>query len=165
MVRRSFGSRPHCGLSSGGYNRYVRIAFVLFALSLAACNRGAQSKDAVRQGVVDYLSGRKDLNITSMDIDVSAVQFNGNKADATVTFAPKGVSAAQGMTMHYQLEEQGGKWSVVGRQDSGHAGAVAPGAANPHGAGALPEGEANPHGGGGVRMPSPEDLPPTGGKK
>jgi len=145
----------------------VRIALLLFALFLAGCNRGTQSKDAVRQGVLDYLSGRKDLNVSSMDIDVSSVQFNGNKADATVTFSPKGANPSQGMTMHYQLEQQGNHWAVVGRQDSGHAGSVAPGAANPHGGGEIPGGEANPHagGGGGVHMPSPEDLPPTGGKK
>ena len=135
-------------------------------MSLAGCNRGGgQSKDAVRLGVLDDLSGRKDLNIASMDVALNAVQFDGNKADATVTFAPKGAPAGQGMTMRYQLEQQGGRWVVVGRQDSGHAGSVAPGAANPHGGGeATPE---NPHttAGGGVRMPSPEDLPPTGGKK
>jgi hypothetical protein len=139
-------------------------------LTLAACNRGGQSKDAVREGVVDYLSGRKDLNIASMDIDVSAVQFNGNKADATVTFAPKGAPTAQGMTMRYELEQQGSKWVVVGHQDSGHANSVAPGTPNPHGGGALPEGHPVPPaagagGGGGPRIPSPEDLPPTGGKK
>ena len=141
------------------------VSVLLILLSAAACNRGGQNKDAVRQGVLDYLSGRKDLNIASMDVDVTSVQFNGNKADATVTFAPKGVSGAQGMTMRYQLEQQDGHWAVVGRQDSGHAGAVTPGAANPHGGGAVPEPGANPHGEGGVHMPSPEDLPPTGGKK
>ncbi len=155
------------GRPTASYNRYVRtIPVLLLLLSAVGCNRGGQSKDAVRQGVVDYLSGRKDLNITSMDIEVSAVQFNGNKADATVTFAPKGGSPSQGMTMRYQLEQQGNRWAVVGREDSGHSGAVAPGAANPHGGGAAPGAETNPHeGGGGVRMPSPEDLPPTGGKK
>ena len=142
------------------------VSVLLILLSCAACHRSGQNKDAVRQGVLDYLSGRRDLNIASMDVDVTAIQYNGNKADATVTFAPKGVSGAQGMTMHYQLEQQGDKWAVVGRQDSGHAGAVPPGAANPHGAGAVPEPEGNPHGaGGGSRMPSAEDLPPTGGKK
>lgn len=139
---------------------------VVFALCLVACNRGGQSKDAVRQGVVDYLSDRKDLNIASMDIDVSAVQFSGNRADATVTFSPKGGNPGQGMTMRYQLEQQGNRWTVVGRQDSGHAGAAAPGAANPHGGGAIPGAGANPpDGGGGSRIPSPEDLPPVGGKK
>ena len=141
-------------------------------MSLAACNRGGQGKDAVRQGVLDYLSGRKDLNIASMDVDVTAVQFNGSKADATVTFSPKGGNPAQGMTMRYQLEQQGSRWAVVGHQDSGHAasavppGAAPPGAPNPHGAGAIPGAGGAPVGGpGGVRMPSPEDLPPTGGKK
>ena len=136
---------------------------------LTACNRGGQSKDAVKQGVLDYLSGRKDLNIASMDVDVSAVQFDGSKAEATVSFAPKGVPASQGMQMRYNLEQQSGKWVVVGKQDSGHSGSVAPGAANPHGAGAIPDGAANPHGAmpgggpGGSKMPSPDDLPPAGG--
>ena len=150
-----------------GYNRVVRLGSLLLALlALTACNRGSQNKDAVRQGVVDYLSERKDLNIASMNVDVSQVQFDGSKADATVTFSPKGVPSGQGMTMHYQLEQQGNKWAVVGRQDSGHAGAVPPGADNPHGGGAVPAPE-NPHGAapGGPRMPSPDDLPPTGGKK
>ncbi|MBZ5667462.1 MAG: hypothetical protein LAO30_23040 [Acidobacteriia bacterium] len=144
---------------------------MLLLVSLTACNRGGQSsKDAVKQGVIDYLSGRKDLNIASMDLDVTSVQFNGSKADATISFAPKGANPAQGMSMRYQLEQQGSRWVVVGRQDSGHAGAIPPGAANPHGGGAVPSPE-NPHGGaagaapGGARMPSPEDLPPTGGKK
>lgn len=153
----------------------MRIAFVLLALSVAACNRGSQSNDAIRQGVLDYLSGRSDLNLASMDINVSSVQFNGSQADATVTFSPKGGNPNQGMTMRYQLEQKGSRWSVVGHQDSGHANSVAPGTPNPHGGGAIPGGGANPHAGigggggpspgGGVHMPSPEDLPPTGGKK
>ena len=138
--------------------------FLLTILLLAGCNRGSQSKDAVRQGLMDYLSGRKDLNIGSMDVDVSSVQFNGNRADATVSFTPKGVPASQGMTMRYDLEQQSGRWVVVGKHDSGHAGSVPPGSANPHDGGAAPGG-ANPHGSGGVAIPSPEDLPPTGGPK
>lgn len=139
------------------------VTFLLTVLLLAGCNRGSQSKDAVRQGLMDYLSGRKDLNIGSMDVDVSSVQFNGNRADATVSFTPKGVPASQGMTMRYQLEQQGSRWVVVGKQDSGHSGSVPPGSANPHEGGAAPGG-ANPHGSG-VAIPSPEDLPPTGGPK
>ena len=144
------------------------ISTFIFVLSLAGCSRGGgENKDAVRQGVLDYLSGRRDLNIASMDVAVTSVQFTGNKAEATVSFSPKGVNGSQGMTMHYQLEQQGSKWAVVGRQDSAaHAGAAPSGTANPHGAGALPEPQGNPHAGGDTaRMPSPEDLPPTGGKK
>jgi len=130
---------------------------------LAACNRGNQSKEAIRQGVLDHLAGRN-LNIASMDIDVSAVQFNGDKADATVIFSPKGVNAGQGMTLRYQMQQKNGRWEVVGTQDSGHT-ALSPDAANPHG-GADPTAQ-NPHGGVPSphgAMPSPEDLPPTGKK-
>jgi hypothetical protein len=140
------------------YNLIVRIGSVLLFLALlTACNRGNQNKEAIRQGVLDHLAGRG-LNVAAMDIDIPAVQFNGDKADVTVTFTPKGANPAQGMTLRYQMQQKSGRWQVVGTQDSGHAGAASPGAANPHGA--NPPGAANPHG----TMPSPEDLPPTGKK-
>jgi hypothetical protein len=92
-----------------------------------------------------------------MNVEVTSVQFNGEQAEATVTFTPKGGTAAQSMSMHYQMEKKGGRWSVVGRKDAG---------ASPHGGGSMPAaapGGENPHGGG--KMPSPEDLPPAGQKK
>ena len=136
----------------------VRISLVLLLLAgVAACNRGNQSKDAIRQGVLDHLAGRS-LNIASMDIDVTAVQFNGDKADATVVFTPKGVSPSQGMTLRYQMQQKSGRWEVVGTQDSGHAG-LTPGAANPHGESAPPQ-PSDPR----DILPSPEDLPPAAKK-
>jgi hypothetical protein len=126
-------------------------------LCLAGCNRGSQDKEAVRQGIVDHLqAGHFDL--TKMDMDLKSVQFNGARADAIVSVYIKGGSAAQGMSMKYQLERQGGKWVVVGRADAGapHGGAMAaPGAAMP--------GAGSPHGG--MAMPAPGDLPPAGAKK
>ena len=86
-----------------------------------------------------------------------AIQFNGDKADATVLFVPKGGNPSQGMTLHYQMRQRSGRWEVVNTQDSGHAASVAPGAANPHGGGAEGPAPDNPHG----AMPSPNDLPPT----
>jgi hypothetical protein len=123
---------------------------------LAGCKRGDQDKDAVRQGVLDHLA-QVQMNVASMDVEVTSVQFNGNQADATVSFTPKGGTAAQGMSMRYQLELKDGRWVVVGRKDSG---------SSPHGGAAVPSappGMENPHGGG--KMPSPEDLPPAGQKK
>jgi hypothetical protein len=135
---------------------------------LAGCNRGVENKDAVRQGVLDHLA-QVQLNVASMNVEVTSVQFNGNQAEATVSFSPKGGNAAQGMTMHYQLEQKGGRWVVMGRKDAG---------ASPHGGAAMPPaqpGMQNPHGGGmpsapgapgsGGKMPSPENLPPAGQKK
>src|ERR1019366_1732096 len=115
---------------------------LLLTLCLAGCNRSSQSRDAVRQGIVDHLQARQ-FNMATMDLDLTSVQFKGAHADATVSVYAKGTSAAQGMSMKYQLEQQGGKWVVVGRNDAGgapHGGAVAtPGGAMP-GAGSPPRG-------------------------
>jgi hypothetical protein len=127
-------------------------------LLAAACNRGSQSKEAIRQGVLDHLKGSS-VNLSAMDMDVTEVQFNGANADATVTFKPKGVAVAQGMALHYRMQEKDGRWAVVGIQDSGHSGTVPQGTTNPHGAGDTPT--ADPHGAAPSAMPSPEDLPPT----
>jgi hypothetical protein len=144
----------------------VRIAPALLLLvALTGCNRGSPSKSAIRQGVLDYLAGRNlDLNMGSMNVDVTALTMNNGKADATVSFTPKGGNPAQRMTMRYQLEERGDRWVVVGRQDenmSPHGAQAAPGAANPH-EGAPSSGEPGggmPSGGAAPDMPSVEDLP------
>jgi hypothetical protein len=119
--------------------------------------------------VIDHLASTN-LNVAAMDVDVTSVQFNGGKADVSVTFRAKGAPGAPGMEMRYQMQEQGGRWAVTGLQDSGHAGAATPGTQSPHGAGgALPPG--HPQTGGAAApqgqrnaMPSPEDLPPVGKK-
>jgi hypothetical protein len=144
----------------------VRIvsAFLLI-FCLAGCHRGAESNDAVRQGILDYLA-KKGMTAATMDINVVAVKFNGDKADATVSFAAKGSGAGQ-MQIQYHLELKDNKWTVVGRQDAGQHGAT--GQLPP---GSTPPGMENPHGGGsmatpgaGGKMPAPEDLPPAGKKK
>jgi hypothetical protein len=138
----------------------VRIVSALFLiLGLAACNRSGQNNDAVRQGVMDHLSAAG-LNMAGMDVTLVSVQMNGNQADASVSITAKGANAAQGMQMKYHLEQKDNKWVVVGRQDSSQhgAGAVAPGAANPHAGGTAGGAMGAPAGG---KMPSPEDLPPA----
>jgi len=126
---------------------------------MAACNRGMQSRDAVRQGLIDHLA-RVGLNVKAMDITLSSLQFNGNQADATVSITPKGASPEQGMSMKYHLEQQGDHWVVTGRQESGgrpHSGAM-PSGADPHASGETGPGSTA------MPMPSPEDLPPVGKK-
>ena len=153
------------------YNQKVRfLSALVLTVCLVGCNRGNADKAAVRQSVIDFVAGRG-LNVSGMNVELTAVQFNGNHADATVSFTPKGGPSGSGMSMNYQLEQQGGKWSVVGRKDVGgpHGGGAMPqGGANPHGGGMMPPGD-NPHGGAmppaenphGAAMPSPQDLPPT----
>jgi hypothetical protein len=123
---------------------------LLVLLALAGCGRDIRNEGAVRQGVLDYLSSRANLNIASMDVSVTSVVFRRDEADATVSFSAKGSNGAGGMTMHYILERKGDRWAVKGRTDSGQ---------NPHGAGASPHGGAgvSPHGDG---MPQQGALPP-----
>jgi hypothetical protein len=139
----------------------TRAALVLFLLSLAACNRGLKSDDALRQAVIDHLA-KGNFNVSGMDVRLTKVERQGSQADVTASIAPKGGDPSTGMSMAYHLEEQGNQWVVTGRQSSGsspHGGMTPPEAPNPHGGGAV----APP--GGTSKMPSPEDLPPAGKKQ
>jgi hypothetical protein len=136
----------------------VRIALLLISvLALCGCSGGSQDKEAVHQGILDHLAEAGFAN-QNMDVTVTSVQFNGDKADAVVQIAAKG--QGQGMQMRYSLEHKGSRWVVVGKADSGagHGAAMAPGVTNPHG-GAMPGADR------GQKMPSPDDLPPSGKKK
>jgi hypothetical protein len=126
-------------------------------LSLAACHRGSEDKDAVRQGIIDHLTA-VGMNLPGMTVEVKSVQFNGTHADAVVSITPKGGPAGAGMSMPYKLEQKDGKWVVTGTTP--HPGATVPAGDNPHGGGGMPPAGANPHGAGGG-MPSPDDLPPV----
>ena len=109
----------------------------LLALVFAGCNRGLDNKEAVRQGVVDYLGSRTNLNISSMSVDVISVTFRGEEADATVSIRPKGGDAGAGMSMRYTLEKKGSRWVVKGK-GSGHAGSEA--GMGGEGVGSMPPG-------------------------
>ena len=159
---------------TGGYNRGVRTAFIIAVFLTAAifgltgCHSGNRDRAAVHQGIVDHLS-QAGLTPQNMDISETSVKFDGDKADAMVQITPKGGGPALGMQMRYSLQQKSGKWEVTGRADSGgaHGSAVAPGSPNPHGGG-MPSQMAPgpvPPGDAGHKMPSPDDLPPSGKKQ
>jgi hypothetical protein len=125
------------------------IPAILALACLAGCQKDIQTKDAVRQGVINYLTQNKNLSIGSMDIEVTQVTFKDKVADATVQFKPKGGDAASGMTMHYTLEQQASGWVVKKKAD--HSG---------HGMTGMPQGGAMP---GGMPMPSGSMPMPSGG--
>jgi hypothetical protein len=116
------------------------LAPLLLCLALAGCHRDIQNEDAVKRGVMDYLSTRQGLNLSSMSVSVTSLVYRQNEVDATVVFSPKGSDAAQPMTLRYLLERKGDRWVVKPRATSG----------NPHGGMG-----ASPHGGMG--------MPPAGG--
>jgi hypothetical protein len=105
---------------------------------LASCNKDIQNQEAVRQGVMSYLSKRSDL--LAMDVSVTSIAFRQDEATAQVHFQAKGNSSqAAGMTMQYVLERKDGQWSVKGRTGAGAAhGASGPGVNSVPGQGALP---------------------------
>jgi hypothetical protein len=114
-------------------------------LFLAGCSKNIQTKEAVREGMLKYLSTRSGLSVSGMDIDITSVSFKGNEAEAMVSFKPKGGNAAAGMQMNYTLEKKGNEWVVKGKADS----------ASQHGAAAMP-------GGAPPKSDLPPDHPPMG---
>jgi len=116
---------------------------------LLGCSRTEQTTEAVRQGVMDYLSGRSDLDLGAIQVDVTSVQFRENEAEAMVAFRPKGGGPGSGMEMRYTLEKKGGRWVVKGKGQ-------APTGVAPHGA-ASPQEAAKPS-----ESRMPPDHPPLG---
>ncbi len=118
----------------------------LVAVLLApGCARNINNKDAVRQGVLDYLDQRKGqlaLDTSLMNVNIANVTFHNNEADATVAFEMKGKNETA-MSMNYVLQRKGDKWVVKGRKESGanrHGGQGLPGAIPGTSGGALPPG-------------------------
>ena len=120
----------------------------LLTCALAGCNRASESKEAIRESVINHVSGK--VNVGSMDVEVTSISFKGNEADASVSFRPKGAGPGAGLQMQYTLEQKGGKWVV---KDKAQAGGSPHGAINP-GAGST-----NPHGGTGATGATGE-MPP-----
>jgi hypothetical protein len=101
-------------------------------LSLAACSKNIQNKEAVKQAVLEYLDARAaqtGLNMGAMDVDVSAMTFERDQARATVSFRLK--EGGGGMEMNYTLDRKGDKWVVRGGQMSGASPHAAPAPGGP----------------------------------
>jgi hypothetical protein len=102
-------------------------ALTMSAFLLGACAQKNDTPEAVKQGVVRDLA--KKFDMTKMDVIVDSVSFRDKEADATVTFAIKGGSAAQGMTMKYVMERHDdGQWYIKSRASAESASAPPVGA-------------------------------------
>jgi hypothetical protein len=139
---------------NAGVTPRLLVPLALMAASLA-CNRAPDSKEAVREGVIEHLNKNTGLDLKSMDVAVDNVTFEGNRATASVSFKPKS-SPDAGMSMNYSLERSGKKW-VVQKTAGGHGG----GSAMPSpGSGALPPGHPPAGQDGGTQSKAPRELPP-----
>lgn len=128
-----------------------RLALLFCALALvAACKKAPQTKEAVRQGVVEHLRKNSGLELGSMDIDVASVNFKDKQATAMVSFRPKN-SPDAGMSMSYTLDAEGNKWVVKKKEGSAaHSEGMTPQT------GALPPGHLPATG----QSPDASKLPP-----
>lgn len=101
--------------------RLAILLIVAFCV-LTGCRHNVENRDQVRADLMDYLSKRTGLDLKSLDIDVTKVDFQKDQAKATVSFRPKGDTSIQGgMVMIYTLAPKDGHWVVIGRADSqGH---------------------------------------------
>jgi hypothetical protein len=130
----------------------VLASVALLSCVLTGCNRASESKEAIRQSVIDYVSGK--ANVGSMEVEVTSISFKGSEADATVSFRAKGSAPSSGLRMQYTLEQKSGKWVVKDKSQAG---------GSPHGQGMNPAQPANPHGAPGAGGALPQGHPPLEG--
>jgi len=128
---------------------------VVAGVLLVACSRDIQNSQAVRSGVLDYLTANQSkigLNPDAMQIDVTSVSFQENEARATVVFRAKGAADSTPMPMVYNLARDGNKWVVRGKAESG---------GSPHG-GEAPGGQLPPGHPSTGSTPAPQGQLPAG---
>jgi hypothetical protein len=114
-------------------------ALILALVLSVGCSNKAASDDAVSKAILQHLSTRPGLDMSKMDVEVSKVNVNGDKATVDVTFKVKGGAANQTMGMTYDLVRADGAWKVQGTP-TGHGADAAATGASPHGAGGPPMG-------------------------
>jgi len=102
------------------------VAVLVTAGFWTACSRGPQTTEAVRQGVLDHLASRPDLDLRGIEVQVNAVSFRQNEAEATVSIRPRAAEAGGAFQMRYTLERKGGRWVVKSKAEAGggHGGAM-----------------------------------------
>lgn len=84
---------------------------LLLLLVLTSCAKAPQTKDAIKQAIVDYLAKRDDMMASTMDVEVVSVDFKEKEAEAVASIGPKGAPES-GIKISYSLEAEGVKWVV-----------------------------------------------------
>jgi hypothetical protein len=100
----------------------VLLRFIVIScltLAIAACRRSIETKEQVRNDLMEYFSSKVGLDMKTLDVDVTKVDFEHHEAHATVSFHQKDdPSVNRGMVMQYTLTPKEGHWVVKSRADS-----------------------------------------------
>ena len=117
------------------------LSFVALAagLLLFSCAKAPQTKESVKQAIVDYLAKRDDMIASSMDVEVVSVDFHDKEAEAVASIGPKGAMAS-GIKIAYTLEAEGNKWVVKKKPSAVPASAGGTPHSAPSDPGSLPSG-------------------------
>jgi hypothetical protein len=95
------------------------IVISCLALAFGACGRSIETKEHVRNDLMEYFSSKVGLDMNTLDVDVTKVNFVNHEAHATVSFHQKDdPSVNRGMVMQYTLAPKDGHWVVKSRADS-----------------------------------------------
>ena len=110
------------------------VALLLSLLVLhVGCGASTSTNVLVRDAILHYLSGRTDLDLSKMDVQIDSLQQQGDRATAEVTIMARQDAKAQ-MQMVYELQRTGeGGWEVVPPEgaDAAHAGGAPPPSQSP----------------------------------
>jgi hypothetical protein len=143
------------------------LAICIAALVLAGCAKNIDNPEAVKQGIVNDIG--KKVDIQNMDVDVDSVSFREKEATANVSFRPKGGDRTQSITMTYTMERKGDEWHVKDRNMQRHqeakpgtAGPITPGTPLPPGHPAMGGAPTGSGSSGTMPMPMPMPAPSAG---
>lgn len=96
---------------------YMLVACLV--LGLGACRPSIETKEQVRTDLMEYFSSKVGLDMKTLDVNVTKVNFVNHEAHATVSFHQKDdPSVSRGMVMMYTLTPKDGHWVVKSRADS-----------------------------------------------
>ncbi len=126
-------------------NRTICALLLVALVSVAGCQPKPDEKEGIRQGVINYLSNVRGLNLPAMNITVTQATVNGNQATAQVEIKAKNDSGGN-MQLSYSLEKRGNEWVVLKSAPAGGS-LQHPAPGTPMSGSALPPGHPDTSGG------------------
>ena len=95
--------------------RIYKLLIMLWLLLLvfAGCNRQEKEKEAIRASIRQHVASISGLRMNAMELELTQVTLDGDKADALAEFRPKQAPTSTALQVRYQLEKHDGSWVVL----------------------------------------------------